>query len=284
MLSPLSARRHTPARLTFIGVAVAGLALASCGTRTKLDAADPTTTAPASSTAVTDTISESSVPNTDAPTTTAVAEVSTTVAVTTTIPAETTTTVPAADPLLLRVDGFGAFDFGTPVDAVVAGIPAALGGFSSDVTQRFVDNGNGGLSSADDSDTVFVLPFSRQLCYSELCLTFGSTDAASLALVGWTYYPLATGGPLVLGLHDVNGVTIGSRASDFPAAIVVNPGGCYTDGTGTTPSGITLALRGGDFVITDAAGNQTPVVPDPTSVTVTSMEAGSNYGFLAGDC
>ena len=186
------------------------------------------------------------------------------------------------DPLLLRSDGFGRFPFGAPLTAVLVGSPSELGAPTSDTTNEYSNPGGDGQYLSADESTGFGFAIGRQYCWTELCLNFGGPDEANLQLVGWQYASIGTV-PLV-GLKNMDGVSIGSRWSDFPSAISADPGGCYTVGGGVTADGIFLVLEGGTFGKFNDDGSYEALIPDPSEVTVIQMNAGEQVVYLFEDC
>lgn len=186
------------------------------------------------------------------------------------------------DPLLLRADGFGRFPFGTPLAEVLVGSPLELGAPLSDTSSEYSNPGADGQYLSADESTGFGFPVGRQYCWSELCLNFGGPDSTNFQLVGWQYVNSGTA-PL-FGLKNVDGVSIGSRWSDFPASISADPGGCYTIGGGVTTDGIFLVLQGGIFGKFNDDGSYEALVPDPSEVTVIQMNAGEQVVYLLEDC
>jgi hypothetical protein len=179
---------------------------------------------------------------------------------------------------VLRSNGFGLFDFGTPDTTMVPSLPPELGGFSADTTSPSLAASGSVFEVEDAPGVTFAFPAVRVLCYHEICFYFGGPTAASLTFVGWSFTADAPGTPLFLGLKDAAGVSIGSKESDFPADIMATPGGpCPNRGLGTSGTGLVLTLDGTVFSTTDAAGNPQPQTPDPTTVTVTEMDAGQIY-------
>ena len=65
----------------------------------------------------------------------------------------------------------------------------------------------------------------------------------------------------------------------------VEPGGCYTVGSGTVDGiRLTLSSTGTPFSEFDAGGNYVAHLPEPENTTVTWMETGEVPVFLYGDC
>jgi hypothetical protein len=244
---------------------------------------DPSITSPTTVAEATTTTPASSVP----------LEVIATTAVAPTLPPNTTAVITPAteapialpsdddDPLLLRSEGFGRFSFGSPVNDVLIGSPSELGVPSSDQVSRFPVATGSQFQSADE-ETAFGLQVAREVCWTQFCLTFGGADEASLKLVGWHYD--GNGSVPLFGLRNAADITLGSRWSDFASAMDADPGGCYTIGGGATDDGIFLVLEGGLFGQFNADGSYEALLPDPTEVTVQSMNAGEQIEFLLGDC
>jgi hypothetical protein len=190
------------------------------------------------------------------------------------------TTAPAPAPLTLRGNGIGGFDFGTPYDAVVAGVTAQLVA-ESDVTAEFPVANEGVYQSADYSRG-FTSPFARLACWADgggdhVCLSFGGADPTGLRFVGWDYSGTT--------LRSTSGVTGGSLWSEFPSMAEPGTAGCFTETSGSI-DGIFLVLvsNGAEFSHYDDLGNLVPSYPDPAGVSVRWMEAGDNPHDLEGDC
>ena len=234
---------------------------------------EPATTVPPT-TAPPTTVPATTAPPTAAPTTVASTAPPTTAAA-------TTTTVAGPASLVLRASGIGPFDLGQPVDPVYNGVIARLGEPTSDVSRAYptVNSGGSGFSSADDSYG-FAHQFGREICWANgLCISFGSSNADSLTLVGWSY-----AGAAPPTLVTAAGVTVGSRWSDFPV-ISVEPGGCYSQGGGTVDGvGLDLSSSGTPFGSYDDAGNYIAAVPAPADVTVQQMFVGDLSYDVGADC
>jgi len=260
-----------PAVLLLI-CAAAGL-MASCGSDS--DSAVESLPGPESSIAA---------PTTDAPSTSEATTTTTESTSTTTAPAATTTLAPTttvAGPPTLERDGIGGHEFGGPTpDELIGELSAVLGSPTSVVSNEY-PNGEGGYYDDADDEFGFVYRSGRTACFSNaLCVEFGGDDAASLRFVGYRQNEGAG------ALTTASGVTAGSSGSAFPAAIVVEPGGCYSTGTGTA-DGVSLYLQsdgelfGYSDETTDSYVTQTPPVDD---VVVLSVFGGDEPYFLYDDC
>lgn len=193
----------------------------------------------------------------------------------------TTTTVVAAEPLVLRNDGLGPFDFGSSPTAVIDAITAMIGSPSSNDVLLYEDPIGGGLYESRTAPYYFALPFpiGQTACWSgSFCAEFGGASAATLGFIGWTYT-----GPAERFATRPN-LTIGSKWSNFPSMSVFAT--CYTTGGGTH-SGISLILSsppGWEWLVSDGVGGFVENLPDPTTVRVTQMQAGSVPFQVGADC
>ncbi|HEY4331398.1 MAG TPA: hypothetical protein VGM78_02465 [Ilumatobacteraceae bacterium] len=263
-------------------LAVAALVGVSCSSSSS-NSAPPATAAATTSTlpitAVPSTTAvATTVPPTEAPTTT-VAPPPTgpppTEAPTTT--AAPTTTLPPVDPLLLRVGGIGGFDDGSVQLSVLSVISLKLGKPTSSESVAFPTADGASFDNADNSIT-YTHPVGQRVCWSEFCLYFGGTDGPSLVLTGWTYRTTGDSSVVAPKVHmqNADGITIGSKWSDFPNAMTAQAGACATHGSGATTDGTRLSLQGG-FATSDTTGATQPVLPDPSLVTVRGMAAGDVF-------
>jgi hypothetical protein len=193
----------------------------------------------------------------------------------------TTTPGAAPAPLSLRVDGVGPYRFSMPIDQVLDGLAAQLGSPATDLPRDYrTDDGFGGFQTAD-GEFGYVERHGRETCWTfGFCAEFGGPTLDRLTFTGWTY-----GGDTAGRLSTEDLVTIGTRWSAAPS-LVVNPGGCYAQGTGSTGAGIALTLEssGTPFSEFDAAGNYLEHLPDQSDVTVVSMQTGDVPVFLFADC
>lgn len=190
-----------------------------------------------------------------------------------------TAVVPAAG-FELRVDGLGDLNFGTAPDVVIETISATLGAALIDHPDEF-RAAVGGSFQNDETSQAFMSPFGRTVCWPGLCAQFGGDDPSALSFVGWDRFadPAASTVPLAAA----DGVTLGSRWSDFLDVMIVQPGGCPTSGSGSTTGGIELALQG-QFSTQSDSGEYVELLPDPSQVTVVAMGAGSRVVSLEEDC
>ena len=245
--------------------------------------ADATTAAPTTTTESTTTQGE-----TDVPTPTVVGVATTLVATTTTTtttgaPAATTTTtrpaLTAAD-LTLTESGVFPFLFGDDDATVISGLTTALGPPDFDGAQTYpIVDGEFFLDATEQEG--FTHPVGRNVCYPNgLCAQFGGDTVDTLTFTGWQvsdgFAPQPT---------TAEGITVGSVLSDFPGAVDVGQGGCYSVGYGDA-SGVELTLlsAGQPFLYFDEEGNfvlQTPAVED---LSVLSLVAGDLPYFLFDDC
>jgi len=193
------------------------------------------------------------------------------------------TTVPAPQPLTLRGNGLGEFDFGRPALDVVRGVllPVVL-----DRSPVFALDPGSGLYISADGLEYFSVQFAREVCWDDgalatLCAIFGGVDPAGLLFLGWNY----SAPPGSVGaLFSASGVTINVLASAVPA-IPVPPGACYSFTTVTVDDiSINLQTSGEEFGTYAADGTYTPLVPIPASARVTYMNAGEQIFGEGVDC
>jgi hypothetical protein len=185
--------------------------------------------------------------------------------------------------LTLSSTGIGTATFAiSSPSATVALLQPVLGAPDVDNLESFPTYNSGpGDPYYSNSDDYFARPFARVVCYHYSgCLTFGGYAANSLTFVGWSYSDTAA------ALFDVNGISIGTRVSDFDSSVSYSDGGCYSYSTGSTTSGVQLDLfsHGVPFMSTDAAGNLTFQKPPAGDVYVSGMSAGSLIYSLNSDC
>lgn len=185
--------------------------------------------------------------------------------------------------LTLSSTGIGAATFGTSSpSATVALLQPVLGAPDLDNLESFPTYNSGpGDPYYSNSDDYFARPFARVVCYHyNGCLTFGGYAANSLTFVGWSYSNMAA------ALFDVNGISIGTRVSDFDSSVSYSAGGCYSYGNGWTTGGIQLDLfsHGVPFMSIDATGNLTFQKPPAGDVYISGMSAGSLIYSLHSDC
>ncbi len=225
-------------------------------------------------------VDESTIPDdtTDESTTTSAADdTTTTTAVTTTVPA--TTVAPEVE-LVLESDGIGPHTLGDEAGAVVDGLIDQLGDPATDITTEYPSNTGLGEYQNTAGDTGFVAPVGRSVCWSfGFCAEFGGAAIGSMSFTGWTYRD-----DTAETLRSTSGATIGSSWADI-AAMVVEPGGCYSVGSGTVDDiRLTLLSSGTPFSSFDANGNYIANLPAPGEVTISWMEIGEVPIFLYGDC
>lgn len=221
--------------------------------------------------------------------TTIVGDAATTVAATTpltvaptTVLAPTTTVAP--EPLVLRSDGLGPFDFGpSTATEVIDAITAQLGPPARNDAVRYENESHlseGYYESLDPPNYFdFNFPFGQTVCWTgDFCAEFGGYSAPNVAFVGWQY----SGPPHMLA--SASNLTIGAEWGDFPSMIVGAT--CYTTGGGTH-HGILMTLEvdgGWNWLVSDGAGGYVENLPDPHATRVTFLSAGV-YPFQASpDC
>jgi hypothetical protein len=192
--------------------------------------------------------------------------------------------------LRLKVDGFGplAFMTATPADALgllnpFLGIPPNLDRVEEFPT--FIPDRN--VYENPTSGDQFKYNRGRQLCWTAeptsigLCLFFGQVTPTQMLFVGYFYY-----GDSGSRFFDVNGLSVGARAADFPGAFTVPAAGCYSFSASSTPSGVYLELqsKGAPFGYFDEARNVfVNQMPPATDVYVDGFDAGDQY-IYEGDC
>lgn len=258
------------ALLLIIGVAAAG-SISSCGS----DGDSGVASLP-------DVASSIAATTTDAPSTSD--DTATTEVATTTTPAPTTTLAPTttvAGPPTLQPNGIGGHEFGGPTpDELIAELSGFLGSPTSVVSSDYPDGSSGFYENAD-AESGFAYPSGRTACFSNaLCVEFGGADPSSLRFVGYRQTEGAG------SLTTASGVTAGTPGSAFPAAFVVEPGGCYSTGTGTA-DGVSVFLRSDGEVfgfydeVTATFVAQAPPVDD---IVVLSVFGGDEPYFLYDDC
>lgn len=241
------------------------LAACSSSARTSTGSTTSSSTAGSVAGASTTVVSATTAPATTAPGTTA--------------PAPTTTV--ALEPLILRKDGLGPFDFGpSTATEVIEAITARLGPAASNDAVEYADDshlGDGYFESLDPPNLDFNFPFGQTVCWTgDFCAEFGGYSAPNVALVGWQY-----SGPPHMFASSSN-LTISATWEDFPSMIVGAT--CYTTGGGTH-HGIQMVLEvdgGWDWLVSDGAGGYVENLPDPAITRVTFLSAGV-YPFHAGD-
>lgn len=187
-------------------------------------------------------------------------------------------TVDPATVFNLSAAGVGQHPFGEAASILIADLTARFGEPLSDETRNFTFNGDEWID--EFAEWGFDREVGRIVCWTNLlCVTLGGPTADALTFVGWSYE-----GDETRSLKNAAGITLNSRWSEFPTQMTVNPGGCYTVGTGSTTDGITLMLLGEDFSVLDDSGAFVPLTPPPDKVTVLAMSAGTQMVDLFSDC
>ena len=284
----MSTRSHVTTRT--IATLAAFVIVAGCSGGDSVRSTDATTTGPS--------VPESTAPATSEPasttTTTATAETTTTVAAgttteaptttaaaTTTVAATTTTEPPltAAD-LTLAANGISPFTFGAGDASVIAGLTVALGSPNLDRAQTYPIIDGGGFLDATEEEG-YTQPIGRTVCFTnDVCAQFGGATTDTLTFTGWDLTSDAAP-----RLFTADGISAGSVWSDFPDAITIDDGGCFSIGYGDTAGvELTLLSAGDPFVLFDADGNYVAGMPDPADVSVLAMAAGDLPYFLFDDC
>lgn len=210
---------------------------------------------------------------------------------TTTSPGATTpstlagaTTTVAPEPLELRFDGLGPFDFGSAPGAVIDAITAQLGAPASNdllLYEDLTDFATLGVYTSFDGPYFYSLryPVGRTTCWTgDFCAEFGGASEATLAFIGWWY----TGPPHMMASRS--NLTIGAQWGDFPSMIVFAT--CYTTGGGTHHD-IELQLQTAapwDWLVSDGVGGFVENLPDPEFTRVSYMSAGEQPFHPFADC
>ena len=190
-----------------------------------------------------------------------------------------TTDDPTDLALVLRADGLGPLPFGTSVVTAIDLLTDRLGAPVSDLIREYPTS-DGGRYLDEFGDFAFEYPYGRQTCFSnELCIESGGPTPAEIAFVGWSQSesgssPLAT----------ESAVTVGLRL-DSIGAVSVDPGGCFSFGTGSI-DGIALQLQsfGEPFIEVGDDGAVVAGRPSASDIEVVGLSAGSSPKFLHGDC
>ena len=211
---------------------------------------------------------------------------STTAASATTVPASTApapTTTVAPDPLILRSDGLGPFDFGrTPTDVIDAittqlGAPARNDVLLYEDASHLSDGYYESLVGPYYYDLAF--PVGQTVCWTgDFCAEFGGASEPDLHFIGWWYT-----GPAHM-LASASNLTISAQWDDFPSMIVGAT--CYTTGGGSH-HGIqfTLNVAGGwDWLVSDGLGGYVESLPDRHAAVVDYMWAGQQPFQFGLDC
>lgn len=246
--------RHVAACTVFLLAAFAGCS------------SDATTTAGSGSTTPTDE-SSSTAPFTTAPTGSGT----------------TTPTTVAPEPLILREDGLGPFDFGSAPTAVIDAITAQLGvparndlllyENASHVSEGYYE------SLVAPYYYALAFPVGRTTCWTgDFCAEFGGTSDATLTFIGWQF-----SGPAHM-LASASNLTIGAEWEDFPSMMVGAT--CYTTGGGSH-HGIIMVLEvtgGWDWLVPDGVGGWVENLPNPADTRVTFLNAGLRPYQAGLDC
>lgn len=194
------------------------------------------------------------------------------------------TTTVAPEPLVLRSDGLGPFDFDDFPGPIIDAVTAQLGAPSrNDVLlyEDLTDFATLGVYTSFDGPYFYSLryPVGRTTCWTgEFCLEFGGASEATLAFIGWWY----TGPPHMMA--SSSNLTIGAQWGDFPSMIVFAT--CYTTGGGTHHD-IQLQLQTAapwDWLVSDGGGGFVESLPDPETTRVSYMSAGEQPFQPFADC
>lgn len=221
--------RHTSIAAAVLMVGV----LASCGGS---DVPSPEgEAAPQTSTTVT----EASTPTASSPTPTAIPAIeddgvsaSARVGERTQVVTTTTAPVPPApvvddDTLLLSRYGVGDHRFGDDADEVISLLSEVFGIPESDTMRRFTES-EGGEFVDRNGDYVFIDVLGRDTCFDVgLCIESAGEVSDEMVFTGWTHR--GSTGALVTN----EGLGVGSRWSDFPSVMTVEPAGCGMYSTGS---------------------------------------------------
>jgi len=197
-----------------------------------------------------------------------------------TTPAPTTTVIP--EPLVLREDGLGPFDFGSTPTAVIDAITAQLGAPARndvllyEIPSEFDETI---YESSVPPYYVFAFPVGQTVCWTgDFCAEFGGLSQADMSFSGWSY----RGTPQLFA--SSSNLTIGAKWSDFPS-LEVGPSG-PTCGIGTH-HGIYVGLNvagGWNWLVEDAVGTSVENLPDPAAARVDFMRGGSIPHFFEPTC
>lgn len=223
---------------------------------------------------------------TTTPTTASIPEPTTSAAVVTSVSSEAPpipvgTAPPESVAPTLRVDGIGPLVFATTTPEAADAYLAPLIGAPVSVVSSEYPDASGTYYENDVDESGFTFPFGRAVCYGNgLCTHFGGADAAALSLVGFHQTEAAD------SLSTASGVTAGSPGTDFPTAIVTEPGGCFSTGGGTADGvGLFLQSSGTWFTVyDDATGEYVHTAPPVAEVTVLSVSGGDKPYYLYDDC
>lgn len=187
--------------------------------------------------------------------------------------------------LVLKATGIGSVPFGATPESTIALMASRNGGPDFEQTEFF----SGMLPGSDAFYSVrtghtFKHRWGRLSCFRlGPCITFGGDSPTTMTFVGWTYKD-----SLAI-LIDDNGLSIGSRGSDFPGGIAtINSGsiaGCRVEGSGVAANGIRLGLIsiGQPFVTYNDAGTPTYFTPGQGDVRVAEMSSGDSI-YADGGC
>jgi hypothetical protein len=209
-------------------------------------------------------------PPTTAPPTTAPATVPPTTVPPSTVPPSTMAPPLTPADLSLLSDGIGPLRFGDPEDDMVTRLSAVLGAPTDTFAVGYPIPVDGVYATDEFGEERFVHPTSSTTCFDNgLCVVFGGPAAGALTLVGWSQ-DSGTG-----ALATPEGITVGSRWAEHPAAMTVDEGGCFSAGSGST-AGIYLWVQSQGTPFLEALPDGTLVthVPDPADVVVTRLESG----------
>jgi hypothetical protein len=183
--------------------------------------------------------------------------------------------------LTLRADGLGPHTFGAiGATTLIPALVDLLGPTVRDDTQAFPEF-DVALGLYVDVDEGFAFPFGRTVCFANgFCAQFGGATAPTVFAGWWQDDSGTSGSPLSTG----GGVTIGSRWADHLGTMDVDPGGCYSTGTGGIGD-IELGLRSDGVPFTEVIGGEwVENVPDPADVVVHRLSSGDRPIFLFADC
>ncbi|MEQ1873531.1 MAG: hypothetical protein ABL953_07375 [Ilumatobacteraceae bacterium] len=226
-----------------------------------------------------------SAPSTTSPETAPVVTASTVTPTTEPEPTSPPTTEPTTGELYLRGDGLGNFDFGVPPSELIAAITELLGRpFHDEVTlYTEEDPADPGWYRVPLGLDSFRYPVGRTTCWvGTFCVYFAGAEPQT-KFVGWEYW-----GPTG-AFRTVDGLTLGSRWSDFPS-MDARPL-CYIKGFGSY-NDISLELEAWElrsgthfaWITTTADGGFETHSPDPAKTSVYLMYAGQRPVVLWDDC
>lgn len=185
--------------------------------------------------------------------------------------------------LVLGVSSVGAASFTRDDADTVTYVSSALGAPVSDESLTFpVPSTFGPGFETADGTLGFLFRESREVCWNNaFCATFGGPTPTDLEFVGWNQ----DGENPLPALRAANGVTIGSRGSDFPDGFFVPNGGCFSFAFGSTNGiGAGLVSDGVPFGEVGPTGVFTFNTPPLSDVVVIFLFSGSSVVSLEGDC